>query len=146
MDKMKTPQTRYLKLKNKLNKLQSAIYDMQRERDMKTIELENYEKRHKKIDFSMLETKDTQKLWKIYEYFDKRYPIDFQGGLRCDGRGMHLVFWLDKDPDYLILHLDSTSQNICFGGSTSWLVKAVSFDDKIKTLAQIKKDIEKIIK
>lgn len=143
---MKTPQTRMTKLTKQQEKINRAIRDLYTEQTQKQIELDKYTKRYKKIDFSMLQTKDTRKLWKIYEYFDKRYPIDFQCGLRCDERGMRLMFWLDKDPDYLILHLSSTSENICFGGSTSWLVKAVSFDDKIKTLAQIKKDIEKIIK
>ena len=98
------------------------------------------------MKFDGLETKDTDKLEKIYTYFDKRYPIDFQGGLRCDERGMRLCFWVDDDPDYLILHLASTSENICFSGSTSWQVKAETLADKVKTLKQIKNDIKKILK
>lgn len=143
---MKIKITRYKKLKNKIAQLESQQWELTTEKEQKTTELEKYINKHRSLKFDGLETKDTQKLWKIYEYFDKQYPVEFQGGLRCDERGMCLVFWLDEDPDYLILHLSSTSKNICFSGSTSWQVKAVSFDDKIKALAQIKKDIEKIIK
>ena len=86
------------------------------------------------------------KLKKIYAYFDALYPIEWQGGLRCDNRGMKLLYWLDDDPDYLILHLTSTSENICFSGSTSWLVKAETLADKVEVLSKVKKDIQKIIK
>ena len=134
------------KIKQQIRKLEHKLCELHQEYILEKNKLETYVKKHKSLSFDKLQTSDTKKLWKIYEYFDKKYSIDFQGGLRCDERGMGLYFWLDDDPNYLIIHLVSTCANICFSGSTSWLVKAVSFDDKIKTLAQIKKDIEKILK
>lgn len=143
---MKIKITRYEKLKNKIAQLESQQWKLAREKEQKTAELEKYVNRHRSLKFDGLETKDTDKLQKIYKYFDKQYPIDFQGGLRCDERGMCLCFWVDDDPDYLILHLSSTSENICFSGSTSWQVKAETLADKVKTLKQIKDDIKKILK
>lgn len=143
---MKIKITRYEKLKNKIAQLESQQWKLAREKEQKTAELEKYVNRHRSLKFDGLETKDTDKLKKIYKYFDKQYPIDFQGGLRCDERGMRLVFWLDKDPDFLILHLTSISENICFSGSTSWQVKAETLADKVKTLKQIKNDIKNILK
>lgn len=143
---MKIKITRYEKLKNKIAQLESQQWKLATEKEQKTAELEKYVNRHRSLKFDGLETKDTDKLEKIYRYFDKQYPIDFQGGLRCDERGMRLCFWVDDDPDYLILHLSSTSENICFGGSTSWQVKAETLADKVKTLKQIKDDIKKILK
>jgi len=58
---------------------------------------------------------------------------------------MMLCNWVGDDPDYLILHLTSTSDNICFSGSTSWRVKAVGLEEKIEVLKQIKKDIKEIL-
>lgn len=142
---MKLPTTRYEKIKNKIAKSQTELYCLSSEKISKEIELHKYCKRHR-FNFDKLESRDTGKLMKIYKYFDKRYPIDFQGGLRCDERGMKLHFWLDDDPDYLILHLSSTSENICFSGSTSWLVKACTLDDKINTLKTIRDDVLAIIK
>lgn len=143
---MKIKITRYEKLKNKIAQLESQQWKLVREKEQKATELEKYVNRHRSLKFDGLETKDTDKLEKIYRYFDKQYPIDFQGGLRCDERGMRLCFWVDDDPDYLILHLSSTSKNICFSGSTSWQVKAETLADKVKTLKQIKNDIKKILK
>lgn len=143
---MKIKVTRYEKLRNKIAQLETQQRKLAREKEQKTTELEKYVNRHRSLKFDGLETKDTDKLKKIYKYFDKQYPIDFQGGLRCDERGMRLCFWVDDDPDYLILHLSSTSENICFSGSTSWQVKAETLADKIKTLKQIKNDIKNILK
>lgn len=137
---------RYQKIKAKISFWEQKLVEINREHTDKSIELNKYIDRHPSLSFEGLETTDAEKLKKIYAYFDKKYPIDWQGGLRCDERGMRLVFWLDKDPDFLILHLTSTSENICFSGSTSWQVKAATLADKIETLKQIKKDIQKIIK
>ena len=73
------------------------------------------------------------------------YAIEFEGGIRNDNRGMKLCRWIYEDPDYLILHLTSTSENICFSGSTSWLVKAVVLEAKIEVLKKIKEDMKKIL-
>lgn len=143
---MKYKNTRYEKLKNKIAKLEGQQRKLAREKEQKTAELEKYVNRHRSLNFDGLETKDVDKLKKIYRYFDKQYPIDFQGGLRCDERGMRLCFWVDDDPDYLTLHLSSTSENICFSGSTNWQIKAETLADKVKILKQIKNDIEKILK
>lgn len=143
---MKIKITRYEKLKNKIAQLESQQWKLAREKEQKATELEKYVNKHRSLKFDGLETKDTDKLKKIYRYFDKQYPVDFQGGLRCDERGMSLCFWVDDDPDFLTLHLASTSENICFGGSTSWQVKAETLADKVKTLKQIKDDIKKILK
>ena len=138
--------TRYERIKNKIALWERKLAEIKQEHMIKSIELNKYIERHPSLSFTGLLTADTKKLEKIYEYFDKRYPIDFQGGLRCDERGMRLCFWTNDDPDYLILHLASTSNNICFSGSTSWLVKAETLADKVKTLKQIKNDIKKILK
>ena len=142
---MKLRKTRYEKIKRQIDKLNSALYEMEREKERRTAELERYVRRHRSLAFNGLETDDVWKLQKIYAYFDARYPIDFQGGLRCDDRGMRLCYWVDDDPDYLILHLSSTSKNICFSGSTSWQVKAQTLADKVEILAKIKKDVRKIL-
>lgn len=134
------------KLKRKISKLNTKLYSIERDKEFRKNELEQYCKKHRSVTFDGLETGDVDTLWKIYEYFDKKYPIEWQGGLRCDNRGMRLNFWLDDDPDYLIIHLTSTSKNICFGGSTSWLVKAVSLDDKVNVIKTIKNDINKLMK
>jgi hypothetical protein len=134
------------KLKRKISKLTAKLSRIQQDKEFKENELEQYCKRHRSVTFDGLETGDVNTLWKMYEYFDKKYPIEWQGGIRCDNRGMRLSFWLDDDPDYLIIHLTSTSKNICFGGSTSWLVKAVSLDDKVNVIKTIKNDINNLIK
>lgn len=143
---MKIKITRYEKLKNKIAQLETQQWKLAREKEQKATELEKYVNRHRSLNFDGLETKDIDKLKKIYRYFDKQYPVDFQGGLRCDERGMRLYFWVDDDPDYLTLHLSSTSENIFFSGSTSWQVKAETLADKVNTLKQIKDDIKKILK
>lgn len=142
----KTIKTKYTKLKEKITALQGELSDMARDKKRRQDELDGYVRRHRSLMFDGLETGDVEKLRKIYAYFDKRYPIEWQGGLRCDNRGMRLVYWVDNDPNFLILHLSSTSANICFGGSTSWQVKAAMLADKVDALGQIKKDILKILK
>lgn len=134
------------KIKAKISFWEQKLVEIKKEHTDKSIELNKYIDRNPSLSFAGLETKDAEKLKKIYAYFDKKYAIDFQGGLRCDTRGMKLVFWVDDDPDYLIIHLCSTSQNICFSGSTSWLVKAPTLTDKVEILKAIKQDILKIIK
>lgn len=137
--------TRYEKLKQKEAKIRNFIYDLDKEKEQKTEELKAYCKKHR-LNWECLETGNVAKLKKIYAYFDKRYKIKWQGGLRCDDRGMALCFWLDDDPDYLIIHITSTSENICFGGSTSWIVRSETLEDKINLLKTIKKDILNILK
>ena len=137
--------TKYQKIKQAKLKLECQLYDMERDKEKREMELEKYVRRHRSLRYDGLETSDVNKLSKIYAYFDALYPIQWQGGLRCDNRGMRLFYWLDDDPDYLILHLTSTSENICFSGSTSWLVKAETLADKVDVLAKVKKDIQKII-
>ncbi len=134
--------TRYEKLKKAIN----ALNGLEMEKQQKTHELEAYCKRHRSMSFDDLQTGNVDKLNLIYKYFDDRYPVEWEGGLRCDERGMKLYCWLYDDPDYLILHLTSTCENICFSGSTSWIVKAESLEDKIEVLKQIKKDVLKILK
>lgn len=138
--------TRHERIKQQISKLESTLYEMERERERREAELETYVRRHKSLKFDDLRTADVNKLLAIYAYFDSRYKIQWQGGLRCDNRGMALHYWIDNDPDYLILHLSSTSENICFSGSTSWIVKAPTLEDKVGILQQTKKDIQKIIK
>lgn len=137
--------TKYQKIKQAELKLECQLYAMERDKKKRERELEKYVRRHRSLRYDGLETSDINKLNKIYAYFDALYPIQWQGGLRCDNRGMRLFYWLDDDPDYLILYLTSTSENICFSGSTSWLVKAETLADKVEVLAKVKKDIQKII-
>lgn len=137
---------RYQKIKAKISFWEQKLVEIKKEHTDKSIELNKYIDRHPSLSFAGLETTDAEQLKKIYAYFDKKYAIYFQGGLRCDTRGMKLVFWVNDDPDYLIIHLCSTSKNICFSGTTSWIVKAKTLQDKTKALKQIKKDIQKIIK
>lgn len=138
--------TKYQKLKYAINRLQNKLTEMERLKNEEWEKLKKYRRRHSSLKYDGLKTSDVNKLMKIYAYFDSLYPIEWQGGLRCDTRGMGLFYWIDNDPDYLILHLASTSDNICFSGSTSWLVKAETFADKVEVLSTIKKDIQKIIK
>ena len=127
-------------------RLQHKLTEMERLKNEEEEKLKKYVRRHSSLKYDGLKTSDVNKLTKIYAYFDSLYPIEWRGGLRCDNRGMSLFYWLDDDPDYLILHIASTSNNICFSGSTSWLVKAEAFADKVEVLSRIKKDIQKIIK
>ena len=142
---MRKIETRIDKISKKINALKALEYDIIKERDTKIEELKKYHIKHQSIDFGGLATSCVPALKKIYEYMDKRYPIEWQGGLRCDDRGMALTYWIDDDPDYLILHLTSNHTNVIFSGSTSWIVKAPTLQDKIGLLKKIKKDIIKII-
>ena len=81
----------------------------------------------------------------IYEYFDSKYPIEWQGGLRNDNRGMALGYWLYDKDDHIIMHLYSTCDNLFMSGSTSWLVYAPTLEEKISVIKQIKKDMLKIL-
>ena len=137
--------TRYDKLRQKEAKISNLIYALAKEKEQKETELKK-ECSRRRLSFEGLETGNVEKLKKIYAYFDKLYKIDWEGGLRCDDRGMRLCFCLDDDPDYLIIHITSTSENICFGGSTSWIVRAETLEDKINLLKTIKKDILNILK
>lgn len=142
---MEIVKTKYQRINQAILKLQRQLHDMERDKEARERELERYVRRHRSLKFEDLEISDVGKLKEIYAYFDALYPIQWQGGLRCDNRGMALFCWLDDDPDYLILHLSSTSDNICFGGSTSWIVKAETLADKVKVLTKVKKDLRKIV-
>lgn len=142
---MKKQLTRQDKLKKELAKINQNLWELEKEKEQKKNELEKYVKKHRSLKFDGLETSDTQKLLAIYDLLDKKYPIDWQGGLRCDNRGMALHFWLDDDPDFLIIHLSSTSKNICFSGSTNWILKAPTLAEKIESLRSIKAEVKKIL-
>lgn len=137
--------TRYDALQKQSEEISNKLFDLQRETEAEQERLEAFCKKYRSMSYNDLATCDTQKLDKIYQYFDKKYSIEWQGGLRNDSRGMALHFWVYDDPHFLILHLSSTSENICFSGSTSWLIKAKTLDNKINILKQIKKDILKIL-
>lgn len=144
---MKKLITRYTKLKKKESDASYALFLLEKEKENKTQELETYCKRHRSMSFDLLKTGDVAKLNKIYAYFDdnKSYIHECELGLRCDDRGMKLHFWLYDDPDYLVLHLSSNHSNIVFSGSTSWIIKAPTLEDKVNVLKTVKKDITKII-
>lgn len=144
----KRPLTEWQKLTNKASKLARKAYKIKEENEKQNQEFIAYVKRHQSLDFDKvkLETGDVGKLKKIYEYFDTKHFHDCEFGLRCDDRGMRLGFYPDtEDADYLNFYLNSTSKNICFSGDSHWFVYAPSFDDKIKAIRQIKKDILKIL-
>lgn len=140
--------TRFEKYEREESKARLKLYDLEKEKESKKQELETYYKRHRSMSFDLLKTGDVTKLNKIYAYFDKNkcYIHESELGLRCDDRGMKLHFWLYKDPDYLVLHLSSNHNNIVFSGSTSWIIKAPTLEDKVKILKMVKSDIIKIIK
>lgn len=140
--------TRFEKYEREESKARLKLYDLEKEKESKKQELETYYKRHRSMSFDLLKTGDVDKLNKIYGYFDKNkcYIHESELGLRCDDRGMKLHFWLYKDPDYLVLHLSSNHNNIVFSGSTSWIIKAPTLEDKVKILKMVKSDITKIIK
>ena len=143
---MKRKLTELEKIEKQINKLNHKKWDLERKLDTKKEEFKNYVKRYKSLKFDEIRSCDTEKLAQIYKYFDDKYPIDFQGGLRNDNRGMALCYWcFDKD-DYLELHLHSTCDNIYFGGATSWLVYAPTLEEKVEKIKQIKKDMLKILK
>ena len=143
---MKRKLTEIEKLENQIEKLNSKKRELERKFETKKEEFEKYIKRHKSLSFYDIFSGDMKTLDKIYNYFDEKYPIDWQGGCRNDNRGMRLHYWLHDKDDYLVLHLSSTSQNICFSGSTSWLIYAPSLEEKINNLKQIKKDMLKILR
>ena len=141
---MKKYITRKQKINREISRAEHKKYLLEKEKEQKQQELNSYCHRHR-LNFNGLSTNDTQKLNSIYDFMDKNFPVDWEGGLRCDNRGMKLCFWLDDDPDFLIIHLTSTSQNICFSGSTSWMVQAPTLEEKIEKLHTIKAEISKII-
>ena len=142
---MKKFETRYEKYRKEHSRITNKQYKLDEEKLKKEVELNNYIKTHRSLKYDKIETKDVEKLKQIYKFFDDNYPVQWQGGLRCDERGMALVYWLYDDPDYLNFCLGSTSQNICFGGSTDWLVYAPTLQDKIAIIKQIKETVLKII-
>lgn len=144
----KRPMTEWQKLTNKASKLARKAYKIKEENEKQNQEFLAYIKRHPSLDFdkAKIETGDVGKLKKIYEYFDTKHFHDCEFGLRYDDRGMKLTFYPDcEDADYLVFVLDSTSENICFGGTSEWFVYAPTFEDKIKAIRQIKKDISEIL-
>ena len=143
---MRKNDNRYVKFSKEMQKAEHKLFALEKEKDIKEEELRKYVKRHRSLSFDNLETKNIEKLRKIYQFMDENYTVEWEGGIRCDDRGMKLCFWLAKDPDFLILHLTSTSENICFSGSTSWLVPAKTLQDKIEVLKDIKEAVLKIIK
>ncbi|MBO7664784.1 hypothetical protein J6S46_02945 [Candidatus Saccharibacteria bacterium] len=143
---MKKCITRQDKVNSLLARANNARYNLEKEKEEKEKELETYIKRHRSLNFDVLKTDNVEKLKKIYKFFDSKYPVDWEGGFRCDSRGMKLCFWVDEDPDFLIIHLTSTSPNICFSGSTSWIAKAPTLSDKVELLKTIKQKVLKIIK
>ena len=143
---MKKQLTRYDKINREISMAQAKKYLLEKEKELATEELQEYCRKHKSMRFDALKTEDTQKLLAIYDFMDKNYPVDWEGGIRCDNRGMKLHFWLDDDPDFLIIHLSSTSKNICFSRSTSWIVEAPTLTKKIEVLKYIKENVLKILK
>ena len=111
-------------------------------------ELNKYCKHHRSVNFDALKTSDIKKLVRIYNYFDnnKHYIHEWEGGVRCDERGMKLHFWVNDDPNYLVIHISSNHNNLALSGSTSWIIKAPTLEDKVNTILTIKKDISKIVK
>lgn len=143
----KKPLTRFEKYEREESKARLKLCGLEKEREQKQDELNTYYKRHRSMSFDLLKTGDIAKLKKIYSYFDdnKSYIHESELGLRYDDRGMKLHFWLHNDPDYLVLHLSSNHNNILFSGSTSWLIKAPTLEDKVNVLKTVKTDINKII-
>lgn len=137
-------QTQVNKLKKKQSEIHSMLIDIERNREVEIQNLDKAVKRHK-INFNELRSCDADVLTKIYKYLDKTFYFDFEGGLRCDTRGMALTFWVDDDPNFLCLHIYSTCENICFSGSTSYIAKAKTTADKIAVLKQVYKTVKQII-
>lgn len=142
---MKKKYNRYEKINREISALEIKKWNLEKEQKQKQAELDKYCKRNRSINLECIETGDVEKLNQIYDYMDKKYPVEWQGGLRADNRGMKMHFWLSDDPDYLIVHLSSTSPNIYLSGSTSWEVKAKTLTDKVEVIKTIKKDLLKII-
>ena len=141
-------ETRYTKANAELCNINHKICMLEKEKTQAEEELKKYCKRHRSLNFDNLKTCDVEKLKKIYAYFDnnENYIHEWEGGLRCDDRGMKLYFWVNDDAEYLVLHLSSNHNNIAFSGSTSWIIKAPTLEDKVNVLKTVKSDITKIIK
>ena len=144
--KIKRHYTNLEKLEKQISRLNSKKYELESIVESEETEFKSYIKRHKSLSFENIKSCDTSKLSQIYEYFDEKYPIEWQGGLRNDNRGMKLYYWCYDKGEHLILHLTSDHDNLYFSGSTSWLVYAPTLEDKIEVLKQIKKDMLKILK
>lgn len=98
------------------------------------------------VPYDLCRTKDEALLTELYAYFDSKYKVAWQGGIRRDNRGMLLCYWIDEDnPNELCLYLTSDHNNYVFSGSTHWAVPAKSFDDKVAVIKQIKQDVDNII-
>jgi len=98
------------------------------------------------VPYDLCRTKDVALLTELYAYFDSKYKVAWQGGMRRDERGMLLCYWIDRDnPNELCLYLTSDHDNIVFSGSTHWAVPAKSFDDKVAVIKQIKQDVDNIV-
>ena len=140
-------ETRYTKANAELCEINHKIRMLEKEKTQAEEELKKYCKRHRSLNFDNLKTGDVEKLMKIYAYFDnnENYIHEWEGGLRCDDRGMRLCFWVNDDAEYLVIHITSDHNNIIFSGSTSWIVKAPTLEDKVKVIKTIKVDIAKII-
>ena len=140
-------ETRYTKANAELCNINHKIGMLEKEKAQAEEELKKYCKRHRSLNFDTLKTGDVDKLKQIYSYFDnnKDYVIEWEGGLRCDDRGMKLCFWVNDDAEYLVIHITSDHNNVIFSGSTSWVTKAPTLEDKVNVIKKIKADITKII-
>lgn len=142
---MKRQLTEIEKIENKIKKLNFQKWELEKIFNKKQEEFKKYIKRHKSLSFNDIKSCNCEKLNQIYKYFDEKYPIDWQGGLRNDNRGMKLCYWLYDKDNYLVLHLTSDHNNLFMSGSTSWLVYAPTLENKVNILKQIKKDMLKIL-
>ena len=140
-------ETRYTKANAERCEINHKICMLEKEKAQAEEELKKYCKRHRSLNFDNLKTGDVEKLKKIYAYFDnnENYIHEWEGGLRCDDRGMKLCFWVNDDAEYLVIHITSDHNNLFLAGSTSWIVKAPTLEDKVKVIKTIKVDIAKII-
>ena len=98
------------------------------------------------VPYALVRTKDIALIDELYSYFDDRYEVAWQGGIRGDNRGMILCYWIDSDePDTLCLYLTSDHNILFMSGSTHWRVPAKTFEDKVEVIKQIKKDVDEIV-
>lgn len=140
-------ETRYTKANAELCNINHKIRMLEKEKAQAEEELNKYCKRHRSLNFDNLKTGNVEKLKNIYAYFDnnEKYIHEWEGGLRCDDRGMKLYFWVNNDAEYLVIHITSDHNNLFLSGSTSWIVKAPTLEDKVNVIKTIKADITKII-
>lgn len=107
--------TRLDKINKKINALKSLKYDIEKERDSKIEELEKYAQKHQSINFGGLATSCVPALKKIYDYMDKRYPIewwhiDHPRAVNIDHKdnvpwlGANWVEWRPAIPEEIELH------------------------------------------